>query len=124
MNTAISTYFLLWALLMFCYPDPGWTTQAEEMASLEIKMTNIMDRMTRVEAEMTAKDQRIAVLEAAMETKDRRMTVLEAAMVTKDVFTEAIETMDIQMCELETKSGTRPMPSSVPGKISGMLTTV
>ena len=56
MNTAISTNFLLWALLMFCCPDPGWTTQAEEMASLEVKMINIMDRMTRMEADMVAKD--------------------------------------------------------------------
>merc|ERR1712241_66370 len=102
MNTAISTNFLLWALILFCCPDPGWTTQAEEMASLEVKMTNIVDRMTRMEAEMVAKaemvevrDQRIAVLEAAMETKDQRMSVLEAAvemledaMMTKDVFTD------------------------------------
>ena len=73
MNTAISTNFLLWALLMFCCPDPGWTTQAEEMASLEVKMTNIMDRMTRMEAEMVAKDHRIAVLEDAMKTKDQRI---------------------------------------------------
>merc|ERR1712110_1045264 len=87
MNTAISANFLLWALLMFSCPDPGWTTQAEEMASLEVKMTNIMDRMTRMEAEMIAKDkimevrdQRIAVLEAAMETKDRRISVLENAV--------------------------------------------
>ena len=62
------------------------------MASLEVKMTNIMDRMTRMEAEMVAKDemvkardQRITVLEAAIEsledamaTKDRRIAVLEA----------------------------------------------
>ena len=71
MNTAISTNFLLWALLMFCCPDPGWTTQAEEMASLEVKMANIVDRMTRMEAEMVAemevRDQKIALLEAAME---------------------------------------------------------
>ena len=84
MNTAISANFLLWALLMISCPDPGWTTQAEEMASLEVKMTNIMDRMTRMEAEMVAKDemvevrdQRIAVLEAAMNTKDQRIAVLE-----------------------------------------------
>ena len=82
MNTAISANFLLWALLMFSCPDPGWTTQAEEMASLEVKMTNIMDRMTRMEAEMVAKDERIAVVEAAMETKDERIAVLEAAMET------------------------------------------
>merc|ERR1711971_1021456 len=101
MNTAISTNFLLWALLMFCCPDPGWTTQAEKMASLEVKMINIMDRMTRMEAEMVTKDemvkvrdQKIAVLEAAVET-------LEKAVITKDVFTDAIETRDIQMCEIE-----------------------
>ena len=64
-------------------------------------MTNIMDRMTRMEAEMVAKDQmvevrdqRIAVLEDAVET-------LEKAVITKDVFTDAIETRDTQMCELE-----------------------
>merc|ERR1711997_839666 len=119
MNTAISTNFLLWALLMFSCPDPGWTTKAEEMASLEVKMTNIMDRMTRMEAEIVAKDQlmekelevrnqRIADLQAAMETKDQRIAVLEdavemleKAVITKDVFTDAIETRDIQMCELE-----------------------
>merc|ERR1711971_1429766 len=95
MNTAISTNFLLWALLMFCCPNPGWTTQAEEMASLEVKMTNIMDRMTRMEAEMVVKDemmekeletrdQRIALLEAAMEPKDRRISLLEAAVESQE----------------------------------------
>ena len=83
MNTAISIYFLLWTLI-FCCPDPGWTTQAEEMASLEVKMTNIMDRMTRMEAEMIAKDERIAVLEAEREANYQRFTVLEDAMETKD----------------------------------------
>merc|ERR1712241_244474 len=43
---------------------------------------------------METKDHRIAVLEAAVE-------MLEDAMMTKDVFTDAIETRDIQMCELE-----------------------
>merc|ERR1712110_338817 len=90
MNTAISANFLLWTLLMFSCPDPGWTTQAEEMASLEVKMINIMDRMTRMEAEMVVKDQRIAVLEAVVESHEK-------TMITKDVFTEAIETRDIQM---------------------------
>ena len=68
---------------MFCRPDPGWTTQAEEMASLEVKMTDIMDRMTRMEAEMIAKDkmvevrdQKIALLEGAVETNDRRIVLL------------------------------------------------
>ena len=46
---------------MFCCPDPGWTTQAEEMDSLEVKMTDIMDRMTRMEAEMIAKDKMVEV---------------------------------------------------------------
>ena len=112
MNTAISTNFLLWALLMFCCPHPGLTTQAEEMASLEVKINNIMDRMTRIEAEIITKDQmvevrdqRIAVLEASMETKDQRIALLEDAMETvkkaKDVSTDAIETRDIKMCELE-----------------------
>merc|ERR1712154_427645 len=84
MNTAISTNFLLWALILFCCPDPGWTTQAEEMASLEIKMTNIMERMTRMEAEIIAKDemvevrdQRIAVLEEEMKSLTGRMDVTE-----------------------------------------------
>ena len=129
MNSALSTKFLLWALLLFCCPDPGWTTQAEEMASLEVKMTNIMDRMTRLEAKMDAKDERITVLEDADVTKDKRIAILEAAIetlegsiqtkdekiavlevametlekavITKDVFTDAIETRDTQMCELE-----------------------
>ena len=129
MNTAISTNFLLWALILFCCPHPGWTTQAEEMASLEVKMTNIMDRMTRMEAEMVKKDQRMAELDAAMEdmkaemimvrdqsinveeameVKDKRIAVLEDAIkttekgvITKDDFTKEIETRDTQMCELE-----------------------
>ena len=84
MDSALSTKFLLWALLLFCCPDPGWTTQAEEMASLEVKMTNIMDKMTRMEAEMIAKDERIALLEDAVDT-------LEADKKAKDT----------QMCELE-----------------------
>merc|ERR1712088_384969 len=84
MNSAISTKFLLLALLLFSCPDPGWTTPAEEMASLEVKMTNIMDRMTRMEAAMETvvdavetKDKRIAILEDAMVTKDQRIVVLE-----------------------------------------------
>ena len=115
MNSELSTKFLLWALILFCCPDPGWTTQAEEMASLEVKMTNTMDRMTRMEAEMIAKeemvevrDERIAVLEAAVDTleadkktKDTKIAVLEEAMITKEVFADAIETRDTQMCELE-----------------------
>merc|ERR1712154_622961 len=72
MNTPISTKFLLCALL-FCCPDPGWTTQAEEMASLEIKMTNIMERMTRMEAEIIAKDEMV-------EVRDQRIAVLEEEM--------------------------------------------
>merc|ERR1712087_952226 len=83
MNTPISAKFLLCALL-FCCPDPGWTAQAEEMASLEIKMTNIMERVTRMEAEIIAKDemvevrdQRIAVLEEEMKSLTGRMDVTE-----------------------------------------------
>ena len=64
------------------------------MASLEVKMINIMDRMKRLEAEIVAtdkmvevRDQGIAVLEDAVET-------LQKAMITKDVFVEAIETRD------------------------------
>ena len=78
------------------------------MASLEVKMTNIMDRMTRMEAEMIAKDQRIAILEDANVSKDQKIALmkdaiemLEKAVITKDVFTDAIETRDSQMCELE-----------------------
>ena len=65
MNTTLSTNFVLFALLMFCNPDPGWATQAEEISSLEMKMTNIVDRITRIKAEMIAKDERIALLEDA-----------------------------------------------------------
>ena len=129
MKSALSTKFLLWTLLVFCCPDPGWTTQAEEMDSLEVKMTDIMDRMTRMEAEIVAKDLRITVLEDAVVTKDKRFAILEAAIeslegfietkdqritvledaveeleqaaISKDVFTDAIETRDIQMSELE-----------------------
>ena len=75
MNSALSTKFLLWALLLFCCPDSGWATPTEEMTSLEAKMTNIMDRMTRMEAEIISKeeirDQRIAVIEAAVETLEK-----------------------------------------------------
>ena len=93
-----SRKFLLWSFLMFCSPYPGWATQAEEMSSLEVKMTNIMDRMTKMEAEMAAKDQRITVLEDSLETKDQRIAILEVAMETLESNTE---TRDIQMCELE-----------------------
>ena len=135
MDTTRSTKILLWALLMFCCPDPGWTTQTEEM----INIMEIMDRMTRMEAEMVAKDHRIAVLEDAMKTKDQRISVLEDAM----------ETSDIQMCELGeemksltgritvteetdvllrerwTKLVTHLLPSSVPGKlVPGLMPTV
>ena len=68
-------------------------------------MTNIMDRMTRMEAEMVAKDE---MMEKELETRDQRIAVLEdavetleKAVITKDVFTDAIETRDTQMCELE-----------------------
>ena len=115
MNTAISSNFLLSALLVFSCPDPGWTTQVEEMASLQVKMTNIMDRMTRMEAAMETvvdavetKDKRIAILEDAMVTKDQRIVVLEdtvemleKTVMTKDIFTDAIKTRDYQICELD-----------------------
>jgi len=102
MNTATSTNFLFWALILFCCPHPGWTTRAEEMASLEVKMSNLMDRITRMEADMVAKDQRIALLEDAMETKDQRIAILEDTVkISKDVFTKEMETMDTQMLELE-----------------------
>merc|ERR1712241_267076 len=94
MNTPISPNFLLWALILFCCPDPGWTTQPEEMASLEVKMINIMDRMMRMEAEMVAKDERIAVLKDTVET-------LEKSVISKDVFTKEMETTDTQICKLE-----------------------
>ena len=93
MNSPLSPKFLLTALPLFCCPDPGWTTQAEEMVSLEVKMTNIMDRMTRMEAEIIAKDMKIAVLEAVVESHEK-------TMITKEVFTEAIETRDIKMREM------------------------
>jgi len=119
MNTAISTNFLLWALILFCCPHPGWTTQPEGMVSLEVKMTNIMGRMSRMEAEMVAKDeivkardQRITVLEAAietledaMETRDKRIGVLEDAMETRDkriaVLEADKETKDQRIAVLE-----------------------
>ena len=42
--------------------DPGWTTPAEMTGSLDVKMTNMMDRMTWMEADMETKELRIAVL--------------------------------------------------------------
>merc|ERR1712062_511354 len=102
MNSAIS------ALLMFCCPHPGWTTQAEEMASLEVQMTNIMDRMTRMEAEMVIKDEVMEVLRAALNNKDQSIVILEDALetlkraaITNDVLAVAFETRDIHLCELE-----------------------
>ena len=120
----MNTKFLLWALFMFSCPDPGWTSQAEEVDSMEVKMTNIMNRMTRMEAEMNAKADKIAVLEAAIKTlegskeiKDRRiamleddkevkgqriaaledaMETLEKAMITRNALKDANETGDIQ----------------------------
>ena len=114
---------------MFCCPHPGWTTQAEEMASLEVQMTNIMDRMTRMEAEMVTKDEVMEVLRAALNNKDQRIVILEDALetlaeamkakhqrisvlenaldtlkraaITNDVFRDAFETRDIHLCELE-----------------------
>ena len=101
----INTNFLLWALLLFCCPDPGWTTQAQELASLEVKMTNIVDRMTRMEAEMVTKDEmmevrdrRITVLEDAMETRDQRIAMLEATVETLE---GALETRDTKTCQLQ-----------------------
>merc|ERR1712184_223133 len=95
MNSALSTNFLLWALILFCCPDPGWTTQAEEMTSLEVKMTNIMDRMTRMEAEMVAKDE---MMEKELETRDQRISVLEADKTAKDKriasLEDAVETLE------------------------------
>ena len=85
MNSAISTNFLLWALLMVCCPDLGLTTQAEEMS-------NIMERMTRMEADMESKDQRIAVLEEAMATKDEMMNLMRDSMERKDQRITALET--------------------------------
>ena len=84
MNTAIFTNFLLWALLIFSCPDHGWATKAQEMSSLEVKMTYLMDRMTRRKAEMVAKDQRITSVETDMETKDQRIACGHVGDVCED----------------------------------------
>ena len=91
MNSAISTNFLLWALLIFCCPDPGWTSHAEEMASLEVKMTNIMDRMTRMEADMEG-DTRIAALREEMATKEEMMKAMKDSLERKESRITALET--------------------------------
>ena len=92
---------LLLALILFFCPHPGWTTKAEELASLE---ANIVDMMTRMEvkdevvaflvADKELKDQRIALLEDAMEAKDHRFAVLEDAVETLE---KAAITKDILM---------------------------
>ena len=84
MNTTISAKFLLWALLMFCCQQPGWTSQATDQTSLEMKMTNLMDRMTRMEADMVTKEEMMRRMKDDLETKDQRITNLEAVINDKD----------------------------------------
>ena len=105
MNSAI--FFLLWAL-MVCCPDPGLTTQPEEM-------TNIMDRMTRIEADMESKDQRIAVLEEAMATKDEMMNLMRDSIETKDQRITAMEEKEEKMMILteETEQQVREVVEQV-----------
>ena len=63
--------FLLCALFMFCFPGPGWTTEAEEMTSLEVKITNMMDRMMKMESKLVVKDNEIAALKLDIERRDQ-----------------------------------------------------
>jgi len=91
----ISTF--LWTLIMFCCPDPTWTTRAEDTALLEVetKMTIIVDRMERMEAEMKA-------LRSEMETKDQRIEILKADMAMKgNALKVEIEDKDQRTAALE-----------------------
>ena len=76
------TKFLLWTLLVLSSPHPG-LTQAEELAALNVKMTNIMERMARLEDEM----------KEPIEIRDLQIVDLEDGLVAKEV----------EMCELKEK---------------------
>ena len=82
MNTELSTGCLLWALLMFCCPHPAWSTD-----SLEVKMTNMMERMTRME---TTKDTMISLLRTEAETRERRLTTLEEELSASNAMISAL----------------------------------
>ena len=97
MNTALSKNFML----IFCFLScPVRTTQADERVSLDVKMTNLVDRMTRMKAEIISEE----------EIRDQRIAVIEAVF-TKDVFTERMDNRDIHLCELEEESLTGPVDS-------------
>ena len=72
LNTVMSTRCLLWFLLLFSSPHPGWSTN-----SLERKMTNMMERMTRIEA---TKDTMISMLRTEAETRESRLSALESEL--------------------------------------------
>ena len=72
LNTVMSARCLLWFLLLFSSPHPGWSTN-----SLERKMTNMMERMTRIEA---TKDTMISMLRTEAETRESRLSALESEL--------------------------------------------
>ena len=72
LNTEMSARCLLWSLLLFSSPHPGWSTN-----SLERKMTNMMERMTRIEA---TKDTMISMLRTEAETRESRLSALESEL--------------------------------------------
>ena len=50
-------------------------------ASLEIKMSNIMDRMERIETDMLAKGEIISSLKVTVDMKDRRIGFLQLVKI-------------------------------------------
>ena len=86
------TKFLLWTLLVLSSPHPG-LTQAEELAALNVKMTNIMERMARLEDEMETKNEIMASMKESIDIRDLRIVDLEDGLGAKEV----------EMCELKEK---------------------
>ena len=79
------TKFLLWTVLVLSRPQPG-LTQAEELAALNVKMTNIMERMARLEDEI--------------ETKNEIMASMKESIVDLE---DGLGAKEVEMCELKEK---------------------
>ena len=87
------TKFLLWTFLVLSCPHHGRTTQTKELAELNVKMTNIMERMARLEDEMETKNEIMASMKESIEIRDLQIVDLEDGLVAKEV----------EMCELKEK---------------------
>ena len=76
----LSGKLLLRILFLLSSPNPGWTSQAEDLDSLHAQMTDIVDRLTKMEAEMVMKDKMIASLRKEIEANDEAVLQLRGVV--------------------------------------------